>query len=146
MRNELIWDIIKRFSGNFQDCFSYQDIVKEYSSKDKIYLSKALSKMVDNGMLIKLNRGIYHIVPISANAKNYIPNWHLVAKYLMKGREYYVGYYSAMQIHSLITQPSLKEIIVINHRVTKSSKNIRGIEFQFVTHTSKRFFDLRILG
>ncbi len=140
MRSELSWDIIKRFSSDYQDCFSYQDVVKEYSNKDTIYLSKVLSGMIDKGMLIKLGRGIYHIVPISADAKNYTPDWHLVAKYIMKGKKYYIGYYSAMQIHNLITQPSLKEIIVINHRVTPSLKNIQGIEFQFVTHTSQRFF------
>lgn len=143
MRSELSWDIIKRFSGDNQDCFSYKDVVKEYSSKDNIYLSKVLSGMVDKGMLIKLSRGMYHIVPTSADAENYIPDWHLVAKYIMKGKKYYIGYYSAMQIHGLITQPSLKEIIVINHRVTPSSKNIRGIEFQFVTQTSKRFFGFK---
>lgn len=143
MRSELSWDIIKRFSGNDQDCFSYQDIVKEYANKDNIYLSKVLSGMVDKGMLIKLSRGIYHIVPISADAENYIPDWHLVAKYIMKGKKYYIGYYSAMQVHGLITQPSLKEIIVINHRVPSSLKKIRGIEFQFVTHTTKRFFGFK---
>ncbi|NQT98343.1 MAG: transcriptional regulator [Candidatus Marinimicrobia bacterium] len=140
MRSELSWDIIKRFSGADQDCFSYQAVVKEYSSTDKIYLSKVLSGMVDKGMLIKLSRGLYHLVPTSADAENYIPDWHLVAKYIMKGKKYYIGYYSAMQVHGLITQPSLKEIIVTNHQVASSSRNIQGIEFQFVTHTSKRFF------
>ena len=45
-----------------------------------------------------------------------------------------------MQIHNLITQPGLKEIIVTNRQFTSSSRNIQGIEFQFVTHTTKRFF------
>lgn len=142
MKTELSWDIIKKQSGNNQDCFSYQDILQEYVEKSPIYLSKVLSRMVDKGMLIKLNRGLYHIVPIGSDAKTYIPDWHLVAKYIMKDKEYYIGYYSAMQIHGLITQPSLKEIIVIKHR-SPSSKNIRGIEFQFVTHTLKRFFGFK---
>jgi len=140
MRNELSWNIIKKFSSDDLDCFSYQDVVKEYSSIDKIYLSKVLSRMVDNGMLIKLSRGLYYIVPTNADAENYIPDWHLVAKYIMKGRKYYIGYYSAMQVHNLITQPGLKEIIVTDHQFTSSSRNIQGIEFQFVTHISKRFF------
>ncbi|NHZ85624.1 MAG: transcriptional regulator [Planctomycetia bacterium] len=140
MRSALSWNIIKKFSGNDQDCFSYQDVVKKYPSTDKIYLAKVLSGMVDKGMLIKLSRGLYHIVPTSADADNYIPDWHLVAKYIMKDREYYIGYYSAMQVHGLITQPSLKEIIVTNYQVAVSSRNIQGVKFQFVTHTSKRFF------
>ncbi len=140
MRNIFSWDIIKRFSGSDQDCFTYQDVVSEYPDVDKIYLSKVLSGMVEKGMLIKLNHGLYHIVPSSADVNTYIPDWHLVAKYLMRGKDYYIGYYSAMQIHGLITQPSLKEIIVSNLQVKPSSKKIRGIEFQFVYHIKTRFF------
>lgn len=140
MGNRISWDIIKRFSGNGQDCFTYQDVVSEFPDTDKIYISKVLSGMVGKGMLIKLNRDLYHIVPSSADANRYIPEWHLVTKYLMKGKDYYIGYYSAMQIHGLITQPSLKEIVVTNLQVKPSIKKIRGIEFQFVNHTKTRFF------
>ena len=31
MKSEFSWDIIKRFSGSDQDCFSYQDVVLEIS-------------------------------------------------------------------------------------------------------------------
>jgi predicted transcriptional regulator of viral defense system len=140
MRNIVSWDIIKRFSGTDQDCFTYQDVMSEYPDTNKIYLSRVLSGMVEKGMLIKLNRNLYHIVPSSADANTYIPDWHLVAKYLMKSKDYYIGYYSAMQIHGLITQPSLKEIIVTNLQVKPSLKKIRGIEFQFVYHIKTRFF------
>ena len=140
MRSEYSWDIIKKFSGNDQDCFNFQDVMEEYPDTDKIYLSKVLSGMIDKGMLIKLSRNIYHIVPSSEDSSSYIPDWHLVAKYLMKGKDYYIGYYSAMQIHGLITQPSLKEIVVTNLQIKPSLKNIQGIEFQFVNHTQKRFF------
>ncbi len=140
MKSELTWDIIKRFSGTNQDCFSFQDILKEYPKTHKVQLSKILSGMVEKGMLIKLNRDLYHIVPASMDAESFIPDWHLVAKYLMKGKEYYIGYYTAMQVHGLITQPSLKEIIVTNKQIKPSVKKIRGVEFQFVYHTPVRFF------
>jgi len=140
MKSKLSWDIIKRFSGIDQDCFSYQDVLNEYPNTHKVQLSKILSGMVKQGMLIKLNRNLYHIVPANMAADTYIPDWHLVAKYLMKGKDYYIGYYSAMQIHGLITQPGLKEIIVANLQIKPSVKKVRGIEFQFVYHTINRFF------
>ena len=140
MKSELSWDIIKRFSSSDQDCFSYQDVAIEYPYTNKAQLSKILSGMVKKGMLIKLNRNLYHIVPTSADADFYMPDWHLVAKYLMNGKAYYIGYYSAMQIHGLITQPGLKEIIVTNLQIKPSIKKIRGVEFQFVYHTDTRFF------
>jgi predicted transcriptional regulator of viral defense system len=144
MKSELSWDIIKRFSGSDQECFSYHDVVIEYPNTNRTQLSKVLSGMVEKGMLIKLNRNLYHIVPASMDSSSFMPDWHLVAKYLMKGKEYYIGYYSAMQIHGLITQPSFKEIIVTNLQIKPSIKNIRGVEFQFVYHTKTRFFGSKI--
>jgi len=143
MRSEFSWDIIKKFSGNDQDCFNFQEIIAEYPDTDKIYLSKVLSGMIERGMLIKLSRNIYHIVPSSEDSSSYIPDWHLVAKYLMKGKDYYIGYYSAMQIHGLITQPSLKEFIVTNRQVIPSSRKIKGVEFRFVTQKASRFFGFK---
>ncbi|WP_197044004.1 type IV toxin-antitoxin system AbiEi family antitoxin [Aureispira sp. CCB-QB1] len=122
------------------DCFSFQDVVQEYPTMKQRNLLDVLSKMVSKGMLIKLSKGLYHIVPQSADPEHYIPDWHLVAKYLMRGKKYYIGYYSAMQVHGLITQPSLKEIVVIRHRVNPPKKIIQGIEFQFITHVMTRFF------
>ena len=143
MKSKFDWDIIRRFSGNDQVCFTFQDVVAEYPESDKIYLSKVLSAMLGKGMLIKLIRNVYHIVPSSEVVNTYIPDWHLVAKYLMKDREYYIGYYSAMQIHGLITQPSLKEIVVTNRQVIPSTRKIREVEFQFVTHKASRFFGFK---
>ncbi len=143
MRINYDWKIIKKFSGKDQDCFTFQDVVAEYPETDKFFLSKVLSAMLEKGMLIKLNRNLYHIVPSSEDAKTYFPDWHLVAKYLMKVREYYIGYYSAMQIHGLITQPNLKEFIVTKRQVIPSKRKIRGVEFQFVTHNESRFFGFK---
>jgi predicted transcriptional regulator of viral defense system len=140
MKSELSWDIIKRFSGSDQDCFSFHDVIMEYQDTDRTQLWKVLSGMVEKGMLIKLNRDLYYIVPSSADPITYTPEWHLITKYLMRGKEYYIGYYSAMQIHGLITQPSLKEIVVTNLQVKPSLRKIRGIEFQFVYHTKTKFF------
>lgn len=140
MKTDYDWQIIKNFSGKDQDCFTFRDVVSEFPETDKFFLSKVLSAMLEKGMLIKLNRNVYHIVPSSEDAQTYIPDWHLVAKYLMKGRKYYIGYYSAFQIHGLITQPSLKEIIVTDRQVIPSTRKIRGVEFQFVTHKKSRFF------
>ncbi len=143
MRNLVSWDIIKIFSGADFDCFTFQDVLLEYPDVNRTYLSRVLSGMVEKGMLIKLSRNLYYIVPQSADPQKYMPDWHLVAKCLMKGRKYYIGYYSAMHVHGLITQPSLKEIIVTNLQVKPAIKIIRGIEFQFVYHTEPRFFGFK---
>ena len=77
-------------------------------------------------MLIRLNRGLYYIVPLEHDSSKYMPNWHLVAKYLRRNRNYYIGYYSALQIHKLITQPSLIEIVVTDVQIKPSNVATHG--------------------
>src|SRR5690606_20472489 len=64
----------------------------------------------------------------------------LLAGSLVGNASYYIGYYSALQIHNLITQPSLKEQIVVSEQVRPSLIKIKKIPFQFVYHNPDHFF------
>ena len=140
MRNQLSWDIIKMFSGRNRNCFSYQEVMAEFPDKYRKYLCRLLSDMVENGLLCKVSRYIFHIVPL-ADPASYVPDGHQMAKYLMHNKEYYIGYYSAMQIHGLILQrQDSREIVVTKQQIKPAIRKIKGIEFQFVYHTGKRFF------
>lgn len=134
------WDIIKRFSQDDTHCFSFEEVKLEFDEVSPSYLSQVLSKLVTKKLLIKLTRGLYYIVPLEQDGEKFIPNWHLVAKYLMKGKNYYIGYFTALQIHQLITQPSLTEIIVTDTQMKPSKIEIQGVRFQFVYHNKQRFF------
>tara|TARA_R110001592_G_scaffold88299_8_gene260055 strand:+ start:1058 stop:1885 length:828 start_codon:yes stop_codon:yes gene_type:complete len=136
----LEWDIIKRFSQNDSPCFSIEDVRLEFNDAHPKSLNRLLSSMVEKSMLVRLSRGLYYIVPLEQSGIKFIPNWHLVAKYLMKNKNYYIGYYSALQIHSLITQPSLTEIIVTDVQIKPSNIEIQDVRFQFVYHNNQRFF------
>ena len=140
MEKNLQWDIIKRFSSEEMICFAFKEVLDSYPDRDKNYLAKVLYQMVKEGLLIRLKKGLYHIVPLNEDAQYFIPDWHLVAKYLMRNKRYYIGYYSAMQIHGLITQPSLKEIIVTDIQIKPGVTKIKDVDFQFVHHIDKRFF------
>ena len=80
------WEIIKNFSTGNRSCFSYKDVITEYPDKDHSYLSKTLAAMIRLGMLMKLSRDVYHIIPLSADPQTYSPDPRLVAKYIMKGK------------------------------------------------------------
>lgn len=140
---KLEWDIIKRFSQNETPCFSTDDVREEFRNISSSHLANTLMNMVKNNILIRLNRGLYYIVPLEHDSPKYIPNWHLVAKYLMRDKNYYVGYYSALQIHKLITQPSLTEIIVTDVQIKPSNIEIQGVRFQFINHKKNRFFGIQ---
>jgi len=140
MKDRIEWDILKGFSSKEKQAFLFEDAAKEFNTIKRGYLAKVLSRMVRNGSLIRLERGVYQIVPLNESATNYIPDWHLVAGAIMEKRNYYIGYYSAMQIHGLITQPSLTEIIVTDVQMKPSVTFIKNVKFQFVHHITKRFF------
>ncbi|MCB9234185.1 MAG: transcriptional regulator [Bacteroidia bacterium] len=121
-------------------CFSTEEVRKEFPALNALSLNNTLARMVKNKMLIRLSRGLFYIIPLNQSANNFIPDWHLVAKYLLRNKNYYIGYYSALQIHKLITQPSLVEIVVTNVQIKPAITEIQGIRFQFVYHNQNRFF------
>jgi predicted transcriptional regulator of viral defense system len=99
-----------------------------------------LSAMTKRGLLMRLKDGIYYIIPYEQNAETYIPDWHLIAEHLVNDVKHYIGYYSALQIHNLLTQPSLKEQIVVSKQIRPSELKIKDVPFQFIYHNKKHFF------
>jgi predicted transcriptional regulator of viral defense system len=99
-----------------------------------------VQRMTEEGLLMRLREGVYYIIPFEQDSASFMPDWHLLAEPLAYGSEYYIGYYSAMQIHQLITQPSLKEQIVMNLQKKPAIKTIKNVDFQFVYHSQKHFF------
>lgn len=92
---------------------------------------------------MRLKEGVYYIIPYEQNAKNFMPDWHLIAAHLVNDTEHYIGYYSALQIHNLITQPSLKEQIVVSKQIRPSEIKIKEVPFQFIYHNDKHFFGMK---
>jgi predicted transcriptional regulator of viral defense system len=80
-------------------------------------IRELLSDMTKRGLLMRLKKMVFYIIPYDQNPQTFMPDWHLLAQYLVGHAKYYIGYYSAMQIHSLITQPALKEQIVVNKQI-----------------------------
>jgi predicted transcriptional regulator of viral defense system len=99
-----------------------------------------LSDMTKRGLLMRLKEGIYHIIPYEANSETFMPDWHLIAGHLVNDAQHYIGYYSAMQIHNLITQPSMKEQIVVSKQIRPSEIKVKDVPFQFIYHNGKHFF------
>jgi predicted transcriptional regulator of viral defense system len=61
--------------------------------------------------------GLYYVIPFEQDPETFMPDWHLLAQYLVGEATYYIGYFSALQIHSLTTQPHLKELIVVSKQI-----------------------------
>ena len=61
----------------------------------------------------------------------------------MKGREYYIGYSSAMYIHRLVYQPGSRTLVVTYRQVQPANQIIAGQAFQFINILPYRFFGYR---
>jgi predicted transcriptional regulator of viral defense system len=133
-------EILSYFNGQNRFCFDYTEAFRALPNSKESTIRELLSDMTRRGLLMRLREGIYYIIPYEANAETFMPDWHLIAEYIVKDAEYYIGYYSALQIHNLITQPSLKEQIVVSKQLSPSEIQIRNIPFQFIYHNEKHFF------
>src|SRR4030042_963891 len=99
-----------------------------------------INDMINRGLVLRIKDGLYHIIPYEADSLTYFPNWHLVGEFLVRKRDYYIGFYSALDIHGLITQPSLREQIVTKEQIKPKHYKIKNREFEFITLSDQRFF------
>ncbi len=132
--------ILTYFSQMEKDCFVYAEATNALPQSSNSAIKELLSDMAKRGLLMRLKKGLYYIIPFEKDAENFMPDWHIIAKHLVKNTNHYIGYYSALQIHNLITQPSLKEQIVVSKQIRPSIIKIRNVDFQFIYHNEHHFF------
>lgn len=133
--------LLAYFNEQSKSCFNYTDAFRALPDSNEAAVQKLLSDMTGRGLLMRLKNGVYYIIPYEQNAESFVPDWHLISECLVSGAgEHYIGYYSALEIHGLITQPSLKEQIVVSKQTRQSEIKIKDVRFQFIYHNEKHFF------
>lgn len=135
--------LLSYFNNLGLKCFEYDEAYKALPDSKSGAIRELLSDMTKRGLLMRLKEGVYHIIPYEANPETFMPDWHLISEYLVNGAEHYIGYYSALQIHNLITQPSLKQQIVVSKQIRPSVIYIKDIPFQFIYHNKDHFFGIK---
>jgi predicted transcriptional regulator of viral defense system len=132
--------LLSYFNEQNKACFDYKEAFNALPNSKNGALRELLSDMTKRGLLMRLKEGVYYVIPYEQNAESFMPDWHLIAEHLVKDAQHYISYYSALQIHNLITQPSLKEQIVVSKQIRPSEIKIKNISFQFIYHNEKHFF------
>lgn len=132
--------ILSFFNRMNKDCFDFSEARAALPTSNESALKELLSDMAKRGLLMRLKKGLYYIIPYEKDPKSFMPDWHIIAGHLTKRTEHYIGYYSALQIHNLITQPSLKEQIVVAKQMRPSTLRIKNTTFQFIYHNEDHFF------
>jgi predicted transcriptional regulator of viral defense system len=136
-RSSAFLDIL---SSRKKDFFTLKEAAEMMSGKDYVTVRKLLSDMTKRGLLMRIKDGLYHRIPYEQHPDQYFPNWHLTAEAMAQPKEYYIGFYSALDIHGLITQPSLTEQVVTRERIKPKTQQVRSVRFEFVTLNKNRFF------
>jgi predicted transcriptional regulator of viral defense system len=132
--------VLTYFNQKDKECFAYADAVNALPQSSDSALKELLSDMVKRGLLMRLKKGLYYLIPFEKDAETFMPDWHIIAGHIANKTNHYIGYYSALQIHSLITQPSLKEQIVVSDQFRPSTIKIKKVAFQFIYHNENHFF------
>lgn len=131
--------LLDRLNRENQKCFTIDEAYSLLSDSSKDSVKRMLGNMVKRGLLMRVKDGLYYVIPFEQDSETFMPDWHLLSQYLVGDAEYYIGYFSALQIHSLTTQPNLKEQIVVNKQIKPSTLLVKGIPFQFIYHNEEHF-------
>lgn len=132
--------LLSYFIGQNMKCFEYNQAFQALPDSSVSAVRELLSDMTKRGLLMRLKEGVYYIIPYEEDAETFMPDWHLITECLVKDTKHYIGYYSALQIHNLITQPSLKEQLVVSKQLRPAVIKIKKVPFQFIYHNEKHFF------
>jgi predicted transcriptional regulator of viral defense system len=88
----------------------------------------------------RLKKGLYALLPPTdwVDSKGFVINRYWTAANLMRGRPYFVAYYTAMDLHQM-TQHPIRTVFVA---VTRQQKDLTvgPVRFRFVTLAEARFF------
>ncbi|MBS1775063.1 MAG: transcriptional regulator [Bacteroidetes bacterium] len=132
--------LLDKLNEQGKKCFTIDEIYRMLHDSSKDSVKRMLGNMVKRGLLMRVKDGLYYVIPFEQDSEIFMPDWHLLSQYLVGEAEYYIGYYSALQIHSLTTQPHLKEQIVVNKQIKPSTLLVKNIPFQFIYHNEGHFF------
>ena len=132
--------LLDKINEKNRKCFTIGEAYSLLSDSAKDNVKRMLSNMTKRGLLMRVKEGVYYVIPFEQDPKTFMPDWHLLSQYLVGNAEYYIGYFSALLIHSLTTQPNLKEQIVVNRQIKPSTLFVKEIPFQFIFHNEKHFF------
>ncbi|MDR3610466.1 MAG: hypothetical protein P4L27_07890, partial [Ignavibacteriaceae bacterium] len=133
-------ELLSSLNKENKQFFTINDILKFLPSSNYAAIRRLLSDMTNRGLILRINKGLYKLIPYEKNSEEYFPNWHLVAEAMVQPQLYYIGFFSALDIHGLITQPSLLEQIVTENQVVPKYRVIKNVKFEFITLKENRFF------
>ena len=123
-----------------KELFTFQDVSEYLGNPERSRIGEFLKDLVDRELIVRIQYGLYAIVPYNVRASEYFPNRYEVARHLVGNKDYYIGYFSALSLFELTTQPSLTVQIVVKEKFNPSITRIHKTDFQFVQKNQEKHF------
>ena len=115
---------------------SFDQIVEELgSSMSRQEIRNLVSKLVRNGWLVRIKKGLYFITTLESRGFFNVSNF-VIAQALDK--DSYVSFYSALQYQGMFDQ-YLRTVTSVSLKKA-SQKEIQGINFEFVRADKAKFY------
>jgi len=131
-------DLLTEMTRQRKRIFTFGDAAKAYGSSGQS-LRELLSTLVKRGWLQRVEKGKYLILPFEAGReREWTEHEFIIASYLIQ--PYYIGFRSALNYYGYTEQVSRTVFIVSTRRKLKSSLEISGVTYRFVSISERKFF------
>ena len=131
-------DLLTEMTRQGKRIFTFKDAVRAYGSSGQS-LRELLSTLVKRGWLQRVEKGKYLILPFEAGReREWTEHEFIIASYLIE--PYYIGFRSALNYYGYTEQISRTVFIASTRRKLKSSLEISGVTYRFVTMSERKFF------
>lgn len=102
------------------------------------------SELIKRNIIARIKPGKYVIIPqeLGKNVE-YIGNWYVVAREIVKSPDYYISYYSAMDIHNMVTHPITKVFITTPKQEYRKQRIVGNTSFEFLYMDAKYIWGIK---
>jgi predicted transcriptional regulator of viral defense system len=131
-------ELLTNLAKDGKTIFELEDISNLLGTKYR-YTKVIADRLRKKKWIIQLTRGKYLIVPLTAGIKSeYTEHEFIIASHLAK--DYYIGYWSALNYYGFTEQTPLSVFVVTKSRLR--NRKILDVNYKFVTINKKKFIGI----
>jgi len=117
-----------------------EQIIRNYSGKKKV-LHTALSRLEKRGLIERIEKGKYMIIPLGAEKGKYTLNEFVIGAILVK--PYCISYWSALHFYGLTEQIPNTVFIQTTARKKRREIEVFGVKYRITRIKDTKFFGIR---
>ncbi len=81
-------EILTYFNERDRQYFDYKQAKKALPESKDSALRELLRDMTRRGLLMRIKRGLYYVIPYEQDPETFMPDWHLLSEYLVNDADY----------------------------------------------------------